>query len=568
VGLREVLADLDVRVRGAGAVDAANRELDRYVAQLSPAATRIETLRVRQQEASEMASRLAAALRQLQQAEGAQASEIEAMRRAQIRATETARQYGAEVAKLEREQREAAEASTRVTTTMTGSSVAMAGVAAAAYAAARAARFVADELGAVIEQGAGLERAAQRVGTSARELERWRYVGARAGLTTEQLDHALLTFNRTAGQASQGTGEAIRSFWRLGIRLRDTDGRVRDSGETFRETIQRLREIPHPMTRAAVASRIFGESAAQLNPLLEMGQEELARTLTRFDELGGGIGNAGAEALAASQAITDYQTASTSLRGRLAVSVLPVLTRVIETLATGAGAFSRLVETSSLAQTALGGVAVAGTIAGAAMLSVSWPFLTVAALLGLLFLAAEDVVTAFRGGDSVFGAVTERMLEMGGVTMTFVGTVENATVTWVEFVALVREGAAEVLEALVRLQRASGMELSASLVGDARDARIAAGRAQLDAMSERARFGEREAIRLSAREVGGTPAVPAQGGARSGAGGTSVRTREVHAPITIVGARDEGAVAREVRRELERRMRDEVDDEPLAPEPA
>jgi hypothetical protein len=42
----------------------------------------------------------------------------------------------------------------------------------------------------------------------------------------------------------------------------------------------------------------------------------------------------------------------------------------------------------------------------------------------------------------------------------------------------------------------------------------------------------------------------------------------VHAPITIVGARDEGAVAREVRRELERRMRDEVDDEPLAPEPA
>lgn len=582
MALREVLAFLGVKVEGTEQIEYAETALDDFKGLLAPTITQVEQLRVKSAEYGEAAGRVAARIRELQRADGDYSDEIVRLRVAQQRLTAEARRYSAEATRLEANQTRTTSATRGFEGALASVSFALSSVRDAAAIAHRAISVVEELIVGVIDLGDQLDKSSQQLGVSRAALQEWRYVAERSGVEASQLDTAFMTLNRNASAAAHGGGEAVQAFRQLHVQLRGTDGQVRSTEELFEATLEALAGVTSETERAAIASRIFGESGARLLPIVNEGGEGLARLRERFRELGGGLSADVVLAAAEAQdALTDFRLASTALQGVIAVNVLPVITRLVTAFANGVAQLVEFGRTSSAVQTILGGLAVAlGLLAVAAL--VTFPELVVAGLalaaaLAWLFLVVEDVVTAFRGGDSVFGRFVERLFSAMGATLTFSGIVEAFGVAWEQATANAREGIASLLESLVSLQRAAGFNVSPGLQNAARSARREAGAARARATQSTRGLIQRERDRQAERteldrELNAAPPVvetrqarrERQAAARGRGGGGGSTT--VNAPITINGVQDPEAAARAARRELANAFRDAAETLPQAAE--
>ena len=67
----------------------------------------------------------------------------------------------------------------------------------------------------------------------------------------------------------QGGNAALEAFDKLGVKVVDSNGELRNQEEVFQETIAALGTMTNETERDALAQQIFGKSAAELNPLIE-----------------------------------------------------------------------------------------------------------------------------------------------------------------------------------------------------------------------------------------------------------------------------------------------------------
>jgi hypothetical protein len=622
VALREVLAELDVLVRGNPDVQRANALVDQLTATVAgPTNAALETFRVRQAEAAEMASRLGNRIRALQRSGSANAQQIEELRRAQLRATDEAARYGSQVDRLRRAQeqlarvqdrledqaraeiatrraggaelarvqdrleqqaraeidarREGAIAADRTAAASRGMGAAMgeaaavvgtaAAVAGTAYAAYSQ---LADAIGQVIERGDQIAAASTRLGLSARALQEWQYVAERTDVSADALEGAFGRLARNAEAARAGTGPAAAAWRELHVRVRDASGGLRSQEAIFSDTISALSRVEDRTHRAALAQQLFGRQGTELLGLIDAGPERIDELRARFAELGGGLSQDVVDgASAADDAMRDFDLAMESLTGSLAVSVLPGIARGIEAFATWIARFSELARTSSLVETAIGGLAAALVALVAVTAPVTIPTLLAAGSLLVLFLAIEDVVTAFRGGESVFGSWVEWITSLTGHSFTFATQVEAIGVAWDQAVARGSEGLASLLEQAAAVQSALGIG-DGELAAAAGSARTQAGIARAQATRSLGELAQREQERQAARIAGPPPATVEGAAARARGRTAEATTVDQRTSIVIHGATDPQAVGREVDRVLRERQREALDTLPLAPEPA
>jgi hypothetical protein len=540
-----------MEVRGLGDVQAATGAVDSYLSSVSRAPSTLEALRIKQREAAETASRLGTAIRQLQRVEGDNSVQLRELRLEYERATQRAREYGEQAAKLDTTSRSSAEGTSGLGGAMRGVGIAMAGAAIVAAAAHRAISAVVDQIGAVVDRAGEIDDASQRLGISARALQEWEFVAQQSGVANESLHRSIQTLARNAA------GPGAAGIRRLGVAVRDSSHHLRSQEAIFSDTVTALARVENQTERAAAAQRVFGRSGAEILTLINQGPEGIDRLRERFAELGGGLSNdvvqAGAEA---GDALDAFDTATDSLRSSLVVSVLPALTRIVEVVSTIVGSLTEFIRTSSAAETVLGILAVAAAAVAIAMMPILLTATPIIVALGLLFLVVEDVVTAFRGGDSVFGRTVEHLLEMMGISMTFTGVIDQLGVAWDRLAAHALSGAADVAEAIEGVQLLTG-------IGD-QDAAAARTAGMRGRAAEASRTADQSAYQANLREQ------IAMTERRSSAGGGAPSTVTISKPTSIVihGATDPQAVSREVDRRLSERDRDAADELALAPEAA
>lgn len=82
---------------------------------------------------------------------------------------------------------------------------------------------------------------------------------------------------RAMASAEKGTGTQAKAFSELGVSITDSNGKLRNQQDVFADSIDALGKIENETERNAIAQQLFGKSAAELNPLIEAGGEELAR---------------------------------------------------------------------------------------------------------------------------------------------------------------------------------------------------------------------------------------------------------------------------------------------------
>lgn len=309
----------------------------------------------------------------------------------------------------------------------------------------------------VAAMGTELRNAAATTGLSTDSLQAWRAAAESAGVSAEQLTPAINALRRNAEAASHGAGPAVRDFYRLGITLRDASGHLRTTDDLLDRTVTALAEVPDETQRTAMAMRLLGESGARLSPLFSQGAEGVAEARRQIELLGGGLSGEAIEASAEYTAqIRALDLAFLSLRGRLALFFLPVLTAVNQAVARTAGGLARLADHSRLLEAAvlvLGTAMVAsGTRSALAWAAAAAPLLAVGALVLGLILVVDDLWTGLSGGESV-------LLDLGRAFETWsAGVVDGPLRAVADMIELLFAGIREIA--------AFGFDVAGDVTGD------------------------------------------------------------------------------------------------------
>lgn len=178
--------------------------------------------------------------------------------------------------------------------------------------------------------GDEIDKGSQRLNMTTSQYQKWSYAMELCGSSIEELREGYNQMSTKVSQAINGTEDSAKAFKDLSVNIYDSNNQLRSTGDIFEDTIKQLQKIENPTKRTAAAQKIFGESTAKLNPLLnaEAGfLDEVMRTQRALNsEMSGGLVAASAKYR---DAITTMKQAWQGLKNTLAETLLPVLQRVV-----------------------------------------------------------------------------------------------------------------------------------------------------------------------------------------------------------------------------------------------
>ncbi|MDD3212211.1 MAG: hypothetical protein PHY64_00960 [Eubacteriales bacterium] len=217
----------------------------------------------------------------------------------------------------------------------------------AAVAAGAAVAGLATATGVAVKQGFELTQAAAsgaddlltystQTGVSTDTLQKWGYAARFVDTDVSTMTDSMAKMTQQLGQAKNGSETAAAKFTALGVNIYDSSGNLRDSEAIFMDAIDALGNVSNETERDALAMDLFGESAQDLNPLIEAGS-------ARLNELGDEAEAAGlvmsGDALSAlggfDDAMQRFGATGEGLKNTIAAGLVPMFQPFVDT-ATGA----------------------------------------------------------------------------------------------------------------------------------------------------------------------------------------------------------------------------------------
>lgn len=125
---------------------------------------------------------------------------------------------------------------------------------------------------------------AEKTGIAIGALSQLDYAARLNGV--EDLEGSLIKFNRSIGEAAQGSKAQAEAFKSLGIEIRNTDGTLKNTETLFTETAEAISKMPDGIRKTQLAIDLFGKSGAQLIPFLNQGKAGIAAFRKEAEDLG------------------------------------------------------------------------------------------------------------------------------------------------------------------------------------------------------------------------------------------------------------------------------------------
>ena len=168
-------------------------------------------------------------------------------------------------------------------------------------------------------------------GISTTRLQELAYAGKLLDVDLETITSGMRFLTRNMYSAKDGTGETADAFKALGINVVGADGKLRDADVVFGEAIDALGKMENPTEADAIAMKIMGRSAQDLNPLIKAGSKLLAKYSLEAHEMGAVIGEEDVEALDKFRDQMDAgKVAMTAIKATVATAFLPAFQRVAD----------------------------------------------------------------------------------------------------------------------------------------------------------------------------------------------------------------------------------------------
>ena len=118
------------------------------------------------------------------------------------------------------------------------------------------------------------------------DLQKYSYAADLVDVSVESIAKSNKRLTKSAYDAANGSESQKEAFEAIGVSVTDANGELRDSDEIFQDVISALSKMTNETERDALAQKLMGKSAAELNPLIEDGGETykmVSDTLKKYD---------------------------------------------------------------------------------------------------------------------------------------------------------------------------------------------------------------------------------------------------------------------------------------------
>lgn len=125
----------------------------------------------------------------------------------------------------------------------------------------------------------------EATGISVDSLQTWTYAAEQTGISADKVTSSMNFFTRQMSEAVNGNEELAGMFKGWGIELLDSNGILRDSTDVMAEFMDVFSKVPDNSGKNALAMKLFGKSASEIVPLLNLGSEGIASLGAEMDRL-------------------------------------------------------------------------------------------------------------------------------------------------------------------------------------------------------------------------------------------------------------------------------------------
>lgn len=208
-----------------------------------------------------------------------------------------------------------------------------------------------------------------KTGISTTSLQEMKYIGDQVGVSLDTIASSQARLTRSMASAQAGTGDAAKAFEELGVAVANADGSLRSQQDVMADTLTALSNIENPAERDALAMSIFGRSAMELNPLIGLSADEMARMTEEAHKLGAVMSEEDVAALEQfDDTMASLKNGLQGTLGTLAAALLPGFQMLFGSLGGYLETFSGIINTfsqgGSVQSLADGMGALVGQIAG------------------------------------------------------------------------------------------------------------------------------------------------------------------------------------------------------------
>jgi hypothetical protein len=161
-----------------------------------------------------------------------------------------------------------------------------AGAAALGSAAVVAGKKLADFTKWVAETGDEAAKTSQVIGTTIEEYQQLKFVTDLAGVSNSEMQTGFRRLSRAAEEARKGVAEYGEVFGQLGIKVTDSNGKLKSSFQLTKEISAAFGDLESETQKVALAQDLFGRSGAKLIPMLNQGADAIQRQAEEANKLG------------------------------------------------------------------------------------------------------------------------------------------------------------------------------------------------------------------------------------------------------------------------------------------
>jgi len=156
--------------------------------------------------------------------------------------------------------------------------------AAAAFISVRA---VFDGFSAAIERSSALDGLSQKTGIATDKLSELGYAARlNGGVGIETLATAFRNLGKAMASSDEESSKSAEALRQLGVEAKNADGSLRDSSEVFEDIATKFAELPNGAEKSTLAVKLFGQSGADLIPVLNRGAEGIRAMREEAEQFG------------------------------------------------------------------------------------------------------------------------------------------------------------------------------------------------------------------------------------------------------------------------------------------
>jgi hypothetical protein len=174
-----------------------------------------------------------------------------------------------------------------------------------------------------------------KTGLSTDSLQELEYAARFVDVEVETMTDSMVKLTRNMDMARKGSKDQADAFEALNVQYMNADGSLRNAKDVWADAIDALGQVSNEADRDALAMKLFGKSADELNPLIKAGSKELERLGKEAHDVGAVMSKENVAALGKfDDSMQKVQAVLKRAGGEIAIAFLPLLNK-IEPVVTG-----------------------------------------------------------------------------------------------------------------------------------------------------------------------------------------------------------------------------------------